>query len=100
MFSEDIKKIPALMKEQKEAGKKDLYIELTDKLLTAFNEIENDDERREYVSIVDETLSYMDFQIYELYRSLEDARDELRRQSSILLWCRPGRLLPIRHVAP
>ena len=79
MFSKKKKKIPALMKEQKEAGKKDLYIELTDKLLTAFNEIENDDERREYVSIVDETLSYMDFQIYELYRSLEDARDEVSK---------------------
>ncbi len=77
MINESIRKIPALMKEQRKTGKKDLYIELTDKLLKAFYELKSDDERREFVSITDETLSYMDFQIYELYRSLEDARDEV-----------------------
>lgn len=70
----DIKNVPQLMKEQREQNKKDLYIELTNKLLGEEANITNDDERRAYVDILAETLEYMDFQIYEHYRSLQDMK--------------------------
>lgn len=77
----DIKNIPGLMKEQREQNKKDLYIELTNKLLCEEANIADDAQRKEYIEILSETLEYMDFQIYEHYRSLQDLK---ARQEGIL----------------
>ena len=76
----DYREIPALMRSQREEGKKDRYIELTNALLEAAEKLASDDEKREYVSIADQTLDQMDFQIYELYRSIQDKRDEVAKQ--------------------
>ena len=64
--------MPALMREQKETGKKDKYIEITNTLLNAATLPVTMDEKMDYMKAVLETLEAMDFQIYELYRSLQD----------------------------
>lgn len=64
--------MPALMKEQKETGKKDKYIEITKVLLEAANAVTAKEEKMAYMRALLETLEAMDFQIYELYRSLQD----------------------------
>ena len=82
----DIREIPSIMKSQREENKKDRYIELTNRLLDAEKTISSAAERAEYVSIVKETLESMDFQIYELYRSLQDA---VKRQEIIIAQAAP-----------
>lgn len=82
----DIKDVALKMKQQREENKKDLYIELTNRLLDAENSIESMDERTEFISVVTETLEYMDFQIYEHYRSLQEA---LKRQEAIVEAAKP-----------
>ncbi|MBQ8279801.1 MAG: hypothetical protein IJZ23_08195 [Roseburia sp.] len=64
--------MPALMKEQKETGKKDKYIEITNVLLEAADTVQTKEEKLSYMLALLETLEAMDFQIYELYRSLQD----------------------------
>ena len=64
--------MPALMKEQKETGKKDKYIEITKTLVDAKAIVNTKEEKLSYVKALIETLENMDFQIYELYRSLQD----------------------------
>lgn len=64
--------MPAWMKEQKETGKKDKYIEITNVLLMAAEEVTGREEKMAYLKALLETLEAMDFQIYELYRSLQD----------------------------
>ena len=65
--------MPALMKEQKETAKKDKYIEITKILVDAKETLKTKEEKVAYVKAVIETLENMDFQIYELYRSLQDS---------------------------
>ena len=64
--------MPALMKEQKESGKKDKYIEITKTLVDAQAIVNTKEEKISYLKALIETLENMDFQIYELYRSLQD----------------------------
>lgn len=64
--------MPAWMREQKETGKKDKYIEITNSLLTAADTVTGKAEKMAYLKALLETLEAMDFQIYELYRSLQD----------------------------
>lgn len=64
--------MPAWMREQKESGKKDKYIEITNTLLEAANGITDKADKMAYMNALLETLEAMDFQIYELYRSLQD----------------------------
>lgn len=64
--------MPALMKEQKENGKKDKYIEITNVLIEAAGEVKTKEEKLSYLQALIETLESMDFQIYELYRALQD----------------------------
>ena len=64
--------MPALMKEQKESGKKDKYIEITKTLVDAQAIVNTKEEKISYMKALIETLENMDFQIYELYRSLQD----------------------------
>ena len=64
--------MPAMMQAQKEAGKKDQYIEITNVLVEAKNGLNTKEEKLSYVKAVIDTLECMDFQIYELYRSLQD----------------------------
>lgn len=64
--------MPVLMREQKETGKKDRYIEITNVLLEAGDTIKITEEKLSYMMALLETLEAMDFQIYELYRSLQD----------------------------
>lgn len=64
--------MPALMKEQKELGKKDKYIEITQTLVAAKASVHTKEEKLSYIRALIETLENMDFQIYELYRSLQD----------------------------
>lgn len=64
--------MPALMKEQKEAGKKDKYIEITNILVDAKASVQTKEEKLSYMKALIETLESMDFQIYELYRALQD----------------------------
>lgn len=64
--------MPALMKEQKESGKKDKYIEITQNLVNAKDSVNTKEEKLSYLKALIETLENMDFQIYELYRSLQD----------------------------
>lgn len=64
--------MPMLMKEQKEEGKKDRYIEITENLLSVKPEELEKEEKLNYMEALADTLDFMDFQIYELYRSLQD----------------------------
>lgn len=64
--------MPAWMREQKETEKKDKYIEITNSLLTAADTVTGKAEKMAYLKALLETLEAMDFQIYELYRSLQD----------------------------
>lgn len=64
--------MPAWMREQKENGKKDKYIEITNILLSAAKIVAGREEKMAYLRALLETLEAMDFQIYELYRSLQD----------------------------
>lgn len=64
--------MPVWMREQKETGKKDKYIEITNILLDATKTVTGKKEKMAYLKALLETLEAMDFQIYELYRSLQD----------------------------
>ena len=64
--------MPMLMKKQKEEGKKDRYIEITQTLLSVNPEELAKEEKLNYMEALADTLDFMDFQIYELYRSLQD----------------------------
>ncbi len=68
----DFREMPVLMAEQKETGKKDKYIEITNVLLEAAKNLSDKEEKLAYIKAVIGTLEHMDFQIYELYRSLAD----------------------------
>ena len=72
--------MPALMKEQKESGKKDKYIEITQTLVTAQSFVNTKEEKLSYLKALIETLENMDFQIYELYRSLQDCFKTVLRE--------------------
>lgn len=72
--------MPALMKEQKESGKKDKYIEITQTLVEAKTLVATKEEKLSYVKALIETLENMDFQIYELYRSLQDSFKEVLKE--------------------
>ena len=64
--------MPVWMREQKENGKKDKYIEITNVLLAAADTVTGKADKLAYLIALLETLEAMDFQIYELYRSLQD----------------------------
>ena len=68
----EFKEMPVLMKEQKENGKKDLYIEITNVLTEAVGKVQSREEKLELIEALIGTLENMDFQIYELYRALGD----------------------------
>lgn len=71
------KDMPMAMKRQKEEGKKDRYIEITQTLLAVDQICLSNAERLDYVEALADTLDVMDFQIYELYRSLQDRMTSL-----------------------
>ena len=64
--------MPALMKEQEQEKKKDRYIEITNVLVEAGKEVKTTEEKCDYLTALVDTLEHMDFQIYELYRKLQD----------------------------
>ena len=68
----EFRKMPALMREQKENGKKDQYIEITKVLTDATEKVQTREEKLELLQALIGTLENMDFQIYELYRALAD----------------------------
>ena len=68
----DFREMPVLMKEQKENGKKDQYIEITKVLTEATDRVQARKEKLELLEALIGTLENMDFQIYELYRALAD----------------------------
>ena len=72
--------MPVLMMEQKETGKKDKYIEITNVLLSAREVVETKEEKLAYLKALIDTLQNMDFQIYELYRSLQDCFKEVLKE--------------------
>ena len=72
--------MPAQMKEQKNAGKKDKYIEITNVLVNAKSSVQKKEEKLAYCKALIETLENMDFQIYELYRALQDCFKEVLRE--------------------
>ena len=65
------------MELQKKEGKKDRYMEITRTLLDVDYCSMDFGEQKEYLAVLQETLSHMDFQIYELYRALRDRSLEL-----------------------
>ena len=65
-------RMPALMEEQKAAGSKDKYIEITDTLVAARAGLKSTAEKTDYLKALADTLLAMDFQVYELYRKLQD----------------------------
>ncbi len=65
-------RMPALMEEQKAAGSKDKYIEITDTLVCARDGLESVGEKTGYLKALADTMLAMDFQVYELYRKLQD----------------------------
>ena len=77
----DIKNMPEIMAAQRAENKKDKYIEITNALLAEEKELKTLKEREEYTGIVKAVLDSMDFQIYELYRSLQEA---VKRQEALL----------------
>lgn len=77
----DIQSLPEIMKQQREENKKDQYISITSQLLANEGELNSIEDRKAYVEILNKTLEYMDFQIYELYRGLQDAA---KRQQAII----------------
>lgn len=76
----DYKSCPALMRKQVEENKKDRYIEITQTMLAARNPEMELPEKIEYATALRDVLAVMDFQIYELYRSLADAFVECMRE--------------------
>lgn len=72
--------MPAWMREQKESGKKDKYIEITNVLLDAKASVNIREEKLSYMKALIETIENMDFQIYELYRSLQDCFKAVLRE--------------------
>ena len=76
----DFREMPVLMKEQKENGKKDKYIEITDVLTKAAENVQTKEEKMAYMQALMGTLEYMDFQIYELYRTLADCFKAVLRE--------------------
>ncbi len=71
-----IKDCPGAMKAQYEGNKKDRYIEITQCLLAENLSEKGINDKIEYANILKDVLEYMDFQIYELYRSLADRYTE------------------------
>lgn len=69
---EAYKQMPLAMKSQKDEGKKDRYIEITQILLAVEKDSLTGVDRLDYMEALADTLDVMDFQIYELYRSLQD----------------------------
>lgn len=65
-------RMPVLMEEQEAAGKKDKYIEIVDTLAAAEPDVKSTEEKCSYLKALADTLEHMDFQIYELYRKLQD----------------------------
>lgn len=68
----DYKAMPAAMAQQRDEGKKDRYIEITQTLLEVNVEAMDDAQKIEYMCALADTLEVMDSQIYELYRALQD----------------------------
>lgn len=68
----DYKKCPELMRQQVKENRKDMYIEIVQSMLAWSNREMDIDEKFEYVTALRDVLAEMDFQIYELYRSLAD----------------------------
>lgn len=76
----DFRKMPLLMKEQKENGKKDQYIEITNVLTQAAEAVATKEEKLELLNALIGTLESMDFQIYELYRALSDCLKKIVKE--------------------
>ena len=68
----NLKEAAGIMKAQKEENKKDRYIEVTDFLLKNDLSEMGLNGKIDYAKSLKEVLENMDFQIYELYRALED----------------------------
>lgn len=79
----DFRKVPELMAEQKAAGRKDLYIEITNCLKEAYRTLSTEEEKDEFVRILSDTLDSMDPQIYEHYRALVDMYRALTRRNDV-----------------
>ena len=73
MTEASYKEMPKLMAKQQEEGKKDQYIDITNILINAGSQICGMEEYLDYLHALLETIAHMDFQIYELYRALQDA---------------------------
>lgn len=67
------------MELQQKEGKKDQYIEITKALLEVPFDTFEEKTQRAYAKELENTLSFMDCQIYELYRSLQDRLMEVKR---------------------
>ena len=76
----DFREMPALMKEQKENGKKDQYIEITKVLTDATEKVQTRKEKLDLLEALIGTLENMDFQIYELYRALADCFKKVQKE--------------------
>ena len=76
----DFREMPVLMKEQKENGKKDLYIEITKVLTDATEKVQTRKEKLDLLEALIGTLENMDFQIYELYRALADCFKKVQKE--------------------
>lgn len=73
MEKQNYLQMPDVMRKQAEEGKMDRYMEITRCLLDADAKITDAKERCLYIKALLDTISEMDFQVYELYRSLTDA---------------------------
>lgn len=63
--------LPELMREDTQAGKKELYIDITSLYREIYNKVALEQTGMFLATLVD-TLEYMSFEIYELYRELQD----------------------------
>lgn len=83
MGNVDYRSMPMLMKQQQEEGKKDRYIEITETLLSVNSGKLKGAEKLDYMEALADTLDVMDFQIYELYRSLQDCLVSLIKEMAV-----------------
>lgn len=65
-------KMPFYMECETRYGKKEMYISIVDALIDAKNSITTVEEACRYLMALIDTMDAMDFQIYELYRKLQD----------------------------
>jgi hypothetical protein len=106
--------LPELMREDTQAGKKELYIDITSLYREIYNKVTVEQTGMFLATLVD-TLEYMSFEIYELYRELQDifksvmkkylsaddqgTKDNRRKAAyAILKACRMGLVLQEKYV--